>query len=120
MVSAFLQIDGTLVAPDNPKNWDPKLPRVWLDFSKLKKAVFQGSGIIDGSGSKWWAASCKKNKTNVNFQKKKLAFSILQVIFKKETYVAGINNFLFFFLSSQPCKGAPTVRTTFLTTVILY
>jgi galacturan 1,4-alpha-galacturonidase len=69
MVSAFLQIDGTLVAPDNPKNWDPKLPRVWLDFSNLKKAVFQGSGVIDGSGSKWWAASCKKNKTNVNFQK---------------------------------------------------
>ncbi|MCH98137.1 putative polygalacturonase, partial [Trifolium medium] len=46
------------------QDWDPKLPRVWLDFSKLKKAVFQGSGIIDGSGSKWWAASCKKNKAN--------------------------------------------------------
>ncbi|RDX93246.1 Pentatricopeptide repeat-containing protein, chloroplastic, partial [Mucuna pruriens] len=60
----IIQIDGTLVAPDEPKNWDPKLPRVWLDFSKLDKAVFQGSGVIDGSGSKWWAASCKKNKSN--------------------------------------------------------
>jgi len=58
-----------LVAPDEPKNWDPKLPRVWLDFSKLDKAVFQGSGVIDGSGSKWWAASCKKNKSNVIFAK---------------------------------------------------
>ncbi|KAH1198443.1 putative polygalacturonase [Glycine max] len=60
----IIQIDGTLVAPDEPKNWDPKLPRVWLDFSKLNKTVFQGSGVIDGSGSKWWAASCKKNKSN--------------------------------------------------------
>ncbi|KAK9935308.1 hypothetical protein M0R45_022416 [Rubus argutus] len=26
--------------------------------------LFQGHGVIDGSGSKWWASSCKKNKTN--------------------------------------------------------
>jgi hypothetical protein len=62
----------------------------------------------------------QKEQDQCKFSKKKLAFLILQVIFKKETYVAGINNFLFFFLSSQPCKGAPTVRTTFLTTVVLY
>ncbi|CAL0330993.1 unnamed protein product [Lupinus luteus] len=60
----IIQIDGKVVAPDEPKNWDPKLPRVWLVFSKLHKAVFQGSGVIDGSGTKWWAASCKKNKSN--------------------------------------------------------
>ncbi|XP_027347567.1 probable polygalacturonase At1g80170 [Abrus precatorius] len=60
----IIQIDGTLVAPDEPKDWDPKLQRVWLDFSKLEKVVFQGNGVIDGSGSKWWAASCKKNKSN--------------------------------------------------------
>ncbi|WVZ13820.1 hypothetical protein V8G54_011386 [Vigna mungo] len=42
----IIQIDWTLVAPDEPKNWDPKLPRVWLDFSKLDKAVFQGSGVL--------------------------------------------------------------------------
>ncbi|KAF7809305.1 putative polygalacturonase [Senna tora] len=60
----IIQIDGTIIAPDEPKNWDPNLPRIWLDFSKLDKAVFQGAGVIDGSGSKWWAASCKKNKSN--------------------------------------------------------
>lgn len=60
-----LQIDGTIVAPDEPKNWDPKNPRNWLDFSKLKGVLFQGGGIIDGSGSKWWASSCKRNKSNV-------------------------------------------------------
>ncbi|MED6150757.1 hypothetical protein PIB30_075601 [Stylosanthes scabra] len=60
----IIQIDGTIIAPDEPKNWDSKLARVWLDFSKLEKAVFQGAGVIDGSGKKWWDASCKKNKSN--------------------------------------------------------
>ncbi|CAM8891091.1 unnamed protein product [Rhodiola kirilowii] len=59
-----VHIDGTIIAPDEPSNWDPNNPRVWLVFSKLKGVLFQGTGIIDGSGSKWWAASCKKNRTN--------------------------------------------------------
>jgi len=60
-----MQIDGTIVAPEEPTNWDPNLSRLWLDFSNLTGVTFQGGGVIDGSGSKWWAASCKKNKTNV-------------------------------------------------------
>jgi len=59
------QVSGTIVAPDEPKDWDPKSPRTWLVFSKLSGARIQGGGIIDGSGSKWWASSCKINKTNV-------------------------------------------------------
>ncbi|KAJ6752483.1 hypothetical protein OIU85_002857 [Salix viminalis] len=59
-----IQIDGTIVAPDEPKNWDPDHDRQWLEFSKLNGVVFQGNGVIDGSGSKWWASSCKTNKTN--------------------------------------------------------
>ncbi|CAI9092941.1 OLC1v1028316C1 [Oldenlandia corymbosa var. corymbosa] len=60
----LIQIDGTIVAPDDPKTWDPKNPRNWLGFYNLSRVRFQGSGVIDGSGSKWWAASCKRNKTN--------------------------------------------------------
>lgn len=60
----IIQLDGTIVAPDEPKDWDPKNPRNWLHFSNLSGATFQGHGVIDGSGKKWWAASCKKNKTN--------------------------------------------------------
>ncbi|KAJ7953599.1 Pectin lyase-like superfamily protein [Quillaja saponaria] len=60
----IIQIDGTIVAPDEPKDWDPTLPRNWLHFSKLDGVLFQGNGVIDGSGSKWWASSCKKNKSN--------------------------------------------------------
>ncbi|CAI9778173.1 unnamed protein product [Fraxinus pennsylvanica] len=57
-------IEGTIVAPDEPKSWDPKNPRIWLEFYNLTKVLFQGGGVIDGSGSNWWAASCKKNKSN--------------------------------------------------------
>ncbi|KAK1298592.1 hypothetical protein QJS10_CPB14g00100 [Acorus calamus] len=60
----IIQISGTIIAPAEPKDWDPKLPRLWLTFSKLKGIKIQGGGIIDGSGSKWWASSCKVNKTN--------------------------------------------------------
>ncbi|KAF9626696.1 hypothetical protein IFM89_038791 [Coptis chinensis] len=60
----IIQIDGTIVAPDDPKNWDPKNPRTWLHFSKLKGVSFQGAGVIDGSGGKWWDSSCKRNKSN--------------------------------------------------------
>ncbi|CAK7357352.1 unnamed protein product [Dovyalis caffra] len=59
-----IQIDGTIVAPDEPENWDPRFGRQWLDFSKLNGVLFQGNGVIDGSGRKWWESSCKKNKTN--------------------------------------------------------
>ncbi|PKA55172.1 putative polygalacturonase [Apostasia shenzhenica] len=60
----IIQISGTIVAPEEPKTWDPKNPRVWLVFSNLEGVKIQGGGVIDGSGSKWWAASCKINKTN--------------------------------------------------------
>ncbi|KAI3460696.1 hypothetical protein Pfo_017359 [Paulownia fortunei] len=59
-----IQIEGTIVAPDEPKSWDLKNQRNWLSFYNLTKVLFQGKGVIDGSGSKWWAASCKKNKSN--------------------------------------------------------
>ncbi|KAK4721316.1 hypothetical protein R3W88_011549 [Solanum pinnatisectum] len=60
-----VQIEGTIVAPDDPKNWNfANNGRIWLGFFNLTGALFQGGGVIDGSGSKWWAASCKKNKTN--------------------------------------------------------
>ncbi|XP_019069062.1 probable polygalacturonase At1g80170 isoform X2 [Solanum lycopersicum] len=60
-----VQIEGTIVAPDDPKNWNfAKNGRIWLGFFNLTGALFQGGGVVDGSGSKWWAASCKKNKTN--------------------------------------------------------
>jgi hypothetical protein len=60
-----VQIQGTIVAPEEPSEWDPRSPRLWLLFSGLAGARIQGGGVIDGSGSKWWANSCKINKSNV-------------------------------------------------------
>ncbi|KAG8076668.1 hypothetical protein GUJ93_ZPchr0006g45385 [Zizania palustris] len=54
-----IQIQGTIVAPEEPSEWDPTSPRLWLLFSGLAGARIQGGGVIDGSGSKWWANSCK-------------------------------------------------------------
>ncbi|KAL1533850.1 putative polygalacturonaseisoform X6 [Salvia divinorum] len=63
-VSDDTKIDGTIVAPDDPEIWDPDHPRMWLGYYNLSNVFFQGKGVIDGSGSKWWAASCKRNKSN--------------------------------------------------------
>lgn len=56
-------IQGAIVAPEEPEDWDPASPRLWLLFGGLVGARIQGGGIIDGSGSKWWANSCKIDKS---------------------------------------------------------
>ncbi|KAM3296010.1 hypothetical protein ACQJBY_038370 [Aegilops geniculata] len=56
-------IHGTIVAPEEPSQWDPKSPRLWLLFGGLVGARIQGGGVIDGSGSKWWANSCKIDRS---------------------------------------------------------
>lgn len=56
-------IHGTIVAPEEPSQWDPKSPRLWLLFGGLVGARIQGGGVIDGSGSKWWANSCKVDRS---------------------------------------------------------
>ncbi|GMH01594.1 hypothetical protein Nepgr_003433 [Nepenthes gracilis] len=60
----IVQIDGTILAPEEPKKWDPNFLRIWLEFFNLTGVHFQGRGVLDGSGSRWWAASCKRNKSN--------------------------------------------------------
>ncbi|KAF3773527.1 putative polygalacturonase [Nymphaea thermarum] len=54
-----------IVAPDEPNDWDPNSPRTWLFFSGLRGVIFQGGGLINGSGHNWWASSCKIDKTKV-------------------------------------------------------
>lgn len=62
--SMIVQIAGTVVAPNDPTTWDPQNPRTWLVFSRLNGVTIQGEGVIDGSGQKWWAQSCKTNRSN--------------------------------------------------------
>uniref|UniRef100_A0A0E0JV42 RING-type domain-containing protein n=1 Tax=Oryza punctata TaxID=4537 RepID=A0A0E0JV42_ORYPU len=59
----IIQIQGTIVAPEEPSEWNPASPRLWLLFSGLAGARIEGGGLIDGSGSKWWANSCKIDRS---------------------------------------------------------
>ncbi|CAN6446264.1 unnamed protein product [Victoria cruziana] len=78
----LVQIAGEIVAPDEPNDWDPKNPKTWLVFSGLKGVSFQGGGIINGSGTKWWASSCKINKKNAFTILSSSAVSVSSLSFK--------------------------------------
>lgn len=57
-----MQISGTLVAPKDPNVWIEA--NYWLLFYDVNNLIVGGGGRIDGRGQKWWAESCKINKTN--------------------------------------------------------
>ncbi|XP_040376730.1 probable polygalacturonase At1g80170 isoform X1 [Oryza brachyantha] len=59
----IVQIQGTIVAPEEPSEWDAASQRLWLLFSGLAGARIQGGGVVDGSGAKWWANSCKIDRS---------------------------------------------------------
>ncbi|KAK9030796.1 hypothetical protein V6N11_032208 [Hibiscus sabdariffa] len=57
------QIDGKIIAPSKPSAWECK-PNCdhWISFRKCDGLLIQGSGSINGQGSKWWRISCKNKK----------------------------------------------------------
>ncbi|GLJ53503.1 hypothetical protein SUGI_1141540 [Cryptomeria japonica] len=57
-----VQISGTIVAPEDPNVWIEA--NYWLLFNEVNNLAVGGGGRIDGRGQKWWAESCKINKTN--------------------------------------------------------
>ncbi|MCD7459815.1 hypothetical protein HAX54_042030 [Datura stramonium] len=59
-----LIIEGSIVAPKDPKVWDGLDAHKWLYFLKVRHLTVQGGGTINGMGHKWWATSCKINTTN--------------------------------------------------------
>ncbi|KAG1342793.1 hypothetical protein COCNU_05G010220 [Cocos nucifera] len=48
------QLDGTIIAPTDPKPWGSGLLQ-WLEFKKLKGLTIQGQGIVEGQGNAWWS-----------------------------------------------------------------
>ncbi|KAK9119731.1 hypothetical protein Scep_017824 [Stephania cephalantha] len=84
----IVQIDGTIVAPDEPNDWDPENPRIWLEFSKLTGISFRGEGIIDGSGDKcyfdlfssFWLASLLCALTVLQRSTFELMLSVFQAL----------------------------------------
>lgn len=59
-----VQISGTIIAPEDPSVWADLKSNHWLLFHGIDDLTVRGGGLIYGSGEKWWAASCKINKTN--------------------------------------------------------
>jgi len=55
--SITFQIDGTIIAPVNPRAWGPAGMLQWIQFIKLNAITIQGCGVIDGRGSVWWGSS---------------------------------------------------------------
>lgn len=110
MICLIEQIAGTIIAPGEPKDWDPKNPRIWLCFSRLNEVIIQGGGLITGSGTKWWESSCKTNKSNVN-----IPTSYEMIIFEHSSVAlvqvsTNSSSCSPSFLSVlQPCSQAPTV-----------
>ncbi|KAK9673350.1 hypothetical protein RND81_12G162000 [Saponaria officinalis] len=57
------QVEGSIVPPDGPESWPKKISKKqWLIFYKTHGLIFQGSGLIDGRGEKWWNLPCKPHK----------------------------------------------------------
>ncbi|GLJ05360.1 hypothetical protein SUGI_0016820 [Cryptomeria japonica] len=52
----LLKVDGTVIAPINPKAWASK-PLNWINISKLNGITILGRGTFDGQGAAWWKLS---------------------------------------------------------------
>lgn len=52
----IFQIDGNLVAPSDPSNWECEggVCHQWLYFHLVDGLRLRGRGTIDGRGHKWW------------------------------------------------------------------
>ncbi|KAI5057535.1 hypothetical protein GOP47_0027550 [Adiantum capillus-veneris] len=59
------QVDGAIVAPENPSKWGvaSKSLLQWITFSKMHDMQLRGGGgasTVDGRGASWWPTNCTK------------------------------------------------------------
>ncbi|XP_021769493.1 probable polygalacturonase At3g15720 [Chenopodium quinoa] len=52
--SIHVQIQGKLVAPENPETWKNCTDNTWIRFSGIDNLILDGSGEINGKGANWW------------------------------------------------------------------
>ncbi|XP_021738193.1 probable polygalacturonase At3g15720 [Chenopodium quinoa] len=52
--SIHVQIQGKLVAPENPDSWKNCTDNTWIRFSGIDNLTLDGSGEINGKGANWW------------------------------------------------------------------
>ncbi|EFJ26264.1 hypothetical protein SELMODRAFT_54363, partial [Selaginella moellendorffii] len=56
-----LQIDGSVIAPDNRNLWKGFDIQTWILIKRVTNFRLVGTGTIDGKGQNWWMQSCKRN-----------------------------------------------------------
>ncbi|KAL1355358.1 hypothetical protein HN51_007406 [Arachis hypogaea] len=69
MPDLTLQIDGTLVAPEEASSWPKSSLYQWINFKWLQNFTLKGSGTLDGQGSNWWTTSSSSEPYNYETQK---------------------------------------------------
>ncbi|XP_020262141.1 probable polygalacturonase At1g80170 [Asparagus officinalis] len=57
----LFQMEGTLIAPNDPRWWKGIDPSRWLQFQHVGTLNVFGGGIINGRGQNWWKQSCRDN-----------------------------------------------------------
>lgn len=57
----YIQIEGTVVAPNNPNKWSGIDASLWLQFDSISGLDVRGGGEINGQGQSWWKQSCRYN-----------------------------------------------------------
>lgn len=62
----YLQITGTIVAPNQQSAWNSNERGMWLRFSGISGLTIEGGGVIDGQGQAWWSKSCKVHEQHVS------------------------------------------------------
>lgn len=51
------KVDGTLLAPMNPRSWDSSNLLQWILITKIRDLTVTGNGLIDAQGEQWWHLS---------------------------------------------------------------
>ncbi|XP_077223135.1 polygalacturonase-like isoform X2 [Tasmannia lanceolata] len=65
-----LRVDGTLIAPEDPRQW--KTANSWLRFTNQKNFTLGGQGTLQARGRRWWETSCSSvNHKAVCFEESK-------------------------------------------------
>ncbi|ONK81049.1 uncharacterized protein A4U43_C01F24680 [Asparagus officinalis] len=65
----LFQMEGTLIAPNDPRWWKGIDPSRWLQFQHVGTLNVFGGGIINGRGQNWWKQSCRDNpKPAITFE----------------------------------------------------
>ncbi|XP_047331608.1 probable polygalacturonase At3g15720 [Impatiens glandulifera] len=66
--SPQIQIDGTLIAPDDINKWTGCASNTWIMFSQINGLNIYGEGKLNGNGLPWWQGSNLRYLHNNNFE----------------------------------------------------